>query len=189
MIKDSRDFSFQHKFVIGQTRQNFHITLKPNSELKKQRPIKCTPHLEDILEKLFGQLQDSGIIHEMGDDDELRSLFINPIILLPKADYVELVINVRYLNSITDLTNYSWPLEPVQMITTRINSKYLTAKDLLCAYLQVPLSPETQKLTSSVIGGKQNTYQIRFRGLCSLPQGFSRMMAINFEPLIKGRRL
>ena len=124
----------------------------------------------------------------MGDDDELGSLFVNPIILLPKADYVKLVIDARYLNSITDLTNYSWPLEPVQMIMTRINGKYFTASDLSCAYHQVPLSPETQKLTSFVIGGKQYTYQVGFYGLCGLPQWFSRMMAINFGPLIKKKK-
>ena len=84
----------------------------------------------------------------MADDVELGSLFVNPIILLPKADYVKLVIDARNLNSIINLTNYSWPLEPVQMILTRINGKYLTASYLSCAYHQVPLSPETQTLTS-----------------------------------------
>ena len=81
----------------------------------------------------------------MGDDENLGSLFVNPIILLPKADYVKLVIDARYLNSITNLTNYSWPLEPVQMLMTRINGKYSTASDLSCAYHEheVPLSPET----------------------------------------------
>ena len=71
---------------------------------------------------------------------------------------------------------------------TRINGKYFTASDLSCAYHQVPLSPETQKLTSFVIGGKQYTYQIGFYGLCGVPQWFSRMMAINFEPLIKKKK-
>ena len=113
MIIDSRDVYSQHKFDIGQTKQKFHVTLKPNSELRKQRPSKVPLHLKDKLEKLLGQLQETGIIREMGDDDELGSLFVNPIILLPKADYVKLVIDARYLNSITDLTNYSWPLEPV----------------------------------------------------------------------------
>ena len=124
----------------------------------------------------------------MGDDDELGSLFVNSIILLPKADYVKLVINARYLNSITDLTNYSWPLEPVQMIMTRINGKYFTASDLSCAYHQMPLSEETQKLTSFIVGGKQYTYQVGFYGLCGLPQWFSRMMAMNFEPLVKKKQ-
>ena len=105
MFIDSRDVYSQLKFDIGQTKQKFHVTLKPISELRKQRPGKCPLHLKDKLEKLLGKLQDSGIIREKGDDDELGSLFVNPIILLLKADYVKLVINARYLNSITDLTN------------------------------------------------------------------------------------
>ena len=93
MIIDSRDVYSQHKFDIGQTKQKFHVTLKPNSELRKQRPSKCPLRLKDKLEKLLSQLQDSGIIREMGDDDELGSLFVNPIILLPKTDYIKLVID------------------------------------------------------------------------------------------------
>ena len=72
----------------------------------------------------------------MGDDDEMGSLFVNPIILMPKNDYVKLVIDARYLNSVTDLTNYSWPLEPVQMIMTRVNGKVFSVSDLSCAYHQ-----------------------------------------------------
>ena len=59
----------------------------------------------------------------MGDDDEMGSFFVNPIILMPENDYVKLVIDARYLNSVTDLTTYSRPLEPVQMIMTRVNGK------------------------------------------------------------------
>ena len=47
------------------------------------------------------QLQETGIIREMGDDDELGSPFVNPIILLRKANFGKLVIDARYLNSIT----------------------------------------------------------------------------------------
>ena len=174
LIIDSRDVYSQHKFEIRQTKQKFHVTPKPNSELRKQRPSKVPLHLKEKLEKLLGQLQETGIIREKGDDDELGSLFVNPIILLPKVDYVKLVIDAIYLNSITDLTNYSWPLEPVQMIMTRINGKYFTASDLSCAYHQVPLSEETQKLSSFIVGGKQYIYQVGFYGLHGLPQWFSR---------------
>ena len=114
MTIDTRDVYFQHKLDINQTNQNFLVTLKPNPELRKQGPSKCLLHFKDKLENLLGQLQEPGIIREKGDD-ELGSFFVNPISLLPKADYVKFVINVRYLNSITNLSTYSWPLEPVQM--------------------------------------------------------------------------
>ena len=121
MLIDSRDVYSQHNFDIRKTRQKFHVTLQPNVELKKQRPSKVPLHLKEKLEKLLTQLKDADIIREMGDDDEMGSLFVNPIILMPKSDYVKLVIGARFLNSLTDLTNYSWPLEPLQMIMTRVN--------------------------------------------------------------------
>ena len=167
------------------TRQKFHVTLKPNVELKRQRPSKVPLHLKEKLEKLLTQLKDADIIREMGDDDEMGSFFVNPIILMPKNDYVKLVSDASYLNSVTDLTNYSWPLEPVQMIMTRVNGKVFSVSDLSCAYHQVPLSSETQKLTSFIIGGKQYTYTRGFYGLCGRPNFFSRLMTIHFDPLIK----
>ena len=118
----------------------------------------------------------------------MGSLFANSIILMPKNDYVKLVINARYLNSVTDLTNYSWPLETVQMIMTRVNGKVFSVSDLACGYHQVPLSPETQKLTSFIFGGKLYTYTLGFYGMCGLPNFFSRLMTIHFDPLIKEKQ-
>ena len=155
MLIDSKDVYSLHKFDVGKPRQKFHVTLKPNVELKRQRACKVPLHLKDKLEKLLTQPKDADINREMGDDDEMGPLFVNPIILMPKNDYVKLVIDARYLNSVTDLTNYSWPLEPVRMIMTRVNGKVFSVSDLSCAYYQVPISYETQKLTSFIIGGRQ----------------------------------
>ena len=185
MLIDSKDVYSHHKLDVGKTRQKFHVTLKPNVELKKQRPSKKPLHLKEKLEKLLTQLKDADNIREMGIDDEMGSLFVNPIILMPKNDYVKLVIHARFLNSVTDLTKYSWPLEPVQMIMTRVNGKLFSESYLSCAYHQVTLSPEIQELTSFIIGGRQYTYTRGFYGLCGLPNFFSRLMTIHFEPLIQ----
>ena len=107
VLIDSKDVYSLHKFDVGKTRQKFHVTLKPNVELKSQRASKVPLHLKDKLEKLLTQLKDADIIREMGDDDDMGSLFVNPLILMPKNDYVTLVIDARYLNSVTDLSNYS----------------------------------------------------------------------------------
>ena len=154
MLIDSRDVDSQHKFNVGNTRQTFHVKLKPNVELKEQRPSKVPLPLKEKLEKLLIQLKDADIIQELGDYDEMGSPFVNPIILMPENDYVKLVIDARFLNSVTDLTNYSRPLEPVKMIKTRVNGKFFSVSDLSCAYHPVQLSPETQKLTSFIIGGR-----------------------------------
>ena len=157
-------------------------------ELKRQRASKVLLHLKDKLEKLLTQLKDAGIIREMGDVDEMGSLFVNPKILIPKVDYNKLVTDSRYLNSATDLTNYSWPLEPVQMIMTRVNRKFFSVSDLSCAYHQAPLSSETQKWTNFIIGGRQYTFTRGFYGLYGLPNFFIRLMTIHFDPLIRKKQ-
>ena len=81
----------------------------------------------------------------MGDDDEMGSLFVNPVILMPENDYVKLVIDASYFNSVTELTNFSWHLEPVQMIMTRVSGKVFSVSDLSCAYHRVPLSQSPKK--------------------------------------------
>ena len=188
MLGDARDVHSQYKIDVGKTRQKFHVTLKPRVELKRQRLSKVPLHLKEKLEKLLTQLKDTDIFREMGDDDEMGSLIVNPINLMPKNDYVKLVIDARYLNSVSDRTNYSSPLEPVQMTMTRVNGKVFSESDLSCAYHQVPLSPETRKLTSFVIGAKHYTYTRGFYGLCGLPNFFSRLMTIYFDPLIKKKQ-
>ena len=185
MLVDARDVYSQHKFDVGKTRRKFHVILKPKVELKRQRPSKVPLHLKEKLEKLLTQIKDAYVIREMGDDDEMGSLYVNPTILMPKNDYVKLVIDARYLNSVTDLTNYSWPLQIVKMNMTRVNGKLFSVSGLSCAYHQFPLSPETQKLPCFIIGGKQYTYTCGFYGLCGLSNLFSRLMTIHFDPLIK----
>ena len=71
MLIDSKDVYFQHKLDVGKTRQKFHVTLKPNVELKRQSPSKVPLHLREKLEKLLTQLKDADIIREMGDDDKM----------------------------------------------------------------------------------------------------------------------
>ena len=84
------------------------------------------------------------MIREMGKDDEMRSLFVNPIFFMPENNYLKLVIDARYLKSVKDITKYSWSLEPVQLILTRVNGKIFSVSDNSCAYHQAPLSSETQ---------------------------------------------
>ena len=103
ILMNARHVYSQHKIDVDKTRQNFLVTLKPDVEVKRQRPSKVPLHLEEKLEKLLTHLKDADIIREMG------SLIVNPIILMPKRDYVELAIDARYLNSMTDLSKYSWP--------------------------------------------------------------------------------
>ena len=65
MLIDSRDVYSKHKFNVGKTRQKFHVALKLNVELKRQRPSKVPLHLKEKLEKLLTQLKDADISREV----------------------------------------------------------------------------------------------------------------------------
>ena len=170
---------------MGKINQKIHVKLLPNSTLTKQRPSKVPLNYQEKLENLLEQLCKTGIIREMGNDKEMGSEFINPIIILPKGNTVKLVIDARYLNSITDLSRYSWPLEPIGSLLTRLKGNFFTTSDLCSAYNQVPLTEETKQLVSFVNGPMQYTFERRFYGLCGLPNFFSRIMTIHFAPLIR----
>ena len=184
VLIENNDVFSKFTYDVGKITQEFHVKLKKDAELRKQRPSKVPLHYRDRLEILLNELQRAGIIREMGSGVEMGSLSTNPIIILPKGDTVKLVIDARYLNSITDLSNYSWPLEPIKMLLTRLDGVYYTTSDLASAYNQVPLSEDTKKLTSFVVSGKQYMFERGFYGLCCLPNFFSRIMTIHFAEMI-----
>ena len=103
---------------------------------------------------------------------------------MPKINYVKLVIDASYLNWVTNLTNYSWLLEAVQMIMTRVNGNTFSISVLSCTYHQVLLTQGTQKITSFTMGGKQHSYTRGLFELCGLSDFFSQLMTIHLDPLI-----
>ena len=142
-----KDVYSQHKYDVGKIKQKFHVKLLPYSTLTKQSPSRVPLHHQEKLEILVDQLCKAGIFREMGDNTEMGSSFINLIIILPKGNIVKLVIDARYLNSITDLSKCSWPLEPIDSLLTRLNGNYFTTSDICSAYNQVPLTEETQQVS------------------------------------------
>ena len=188
IILQDNDVYSHHKYDIGRTKHKFHLPLKKDATFKEQRPSKIPIHLRDKLERLMDELIQAGIIRELNENDDMNSWFVNPVIILPKKDYVKLVIDARYLNSITDTSNSSWPHEPLNALMTRITGNIFTSSDLSSAYNQVPLTGDTQKVTSFIVGGRQYTYQVGFYGLKPLPSFFSKLMRYAFGPLIKRKQ-
>ena len=82
---------------------------------------------------ILNEMQRAGILRKMESEVEMGSFFTNPFIILPKGDTVKLVIDTRYLKSITDLSKYSWPLEEVQMSLTRLDGVDYTTSDMAAA--------------------------------------------------------
>ena len=186
-IIKNKDVYSHHKYDIVKIDQKCHIRLKPNAELKKQRPSNVPLHYRDKLADLLEKLEKADIIKNMGSDDDLEmgSEFINPVIILPKGESIKLVLDARYLNSMTDLSSYSWPLEPLTALLTRIRGQYFSTSDLSYAYSQVPLTDDTKRLVSFVIGDTQYQFLREVNGLNCLPSFFSRVMTIHFVSMIR----
>ena len=67
------------------------------------------------MEKIMDELIQAGIIKKLNENDDMNSWFANLVIILPKKDYVKLVIDARDLTSTFDTINSSWPLEPLNV--------------------------------------------------------------------------
>ena len=131
------------------------------------------------------------IIRELNENDDINSWFVNPVSILPNKDYVKLVRNARYLNSITDTSMFSWPLEPLNVLITGFTGTIFTSSDFSSTYNQVPLTEDTQKVTSFIVEGRQytyQTYQVGFYGLKPLLSFFSKLMRYAFGPHIKRKQ-
>ena len=165
--------------MLEKSRKNSKSNWK-NAVLWKQRHSKVPSHYTDWLEILLSELQRAGIIRETRSDVEMSSLFTKPIIFLRKGDAVKLLKDARCLNSVSDLSNHSWPLEPVKMLLLRFDGVYYTTSDLASTYNQIPLSEDTKKPFSFVVAGKRYMFERGFYGLCRFPSFLSRIMTIYF---------
>ena len=141
-----------------------------NSTGQSKAPL----HLRDNLETFFGKKLKAGIILELNEHANLNSWFIISIITLPKNYYKKLVIDARYTNSIKDTISSSWSLERLQVLMKRLNCAYFTRSNLACAYHQAPLTEKTQKHTSFIVCGRQDTYHSGFYYLKLLSNFFSK---------------
>ena len=84
------------------------------------------------------QLCRTSIIREMENDKEMGSEFINPITILQNGNTIKLVIDAHYLNSIIDLSRYSWPLKAIGSRLIKLKGNYFTTSDLCSANNQDP---------------------------------------------------
>ena len=115
------------KFDFGKISSPLHLPLKPDAVFKR---------LLDILEQYE-------ILSPVNKEEQpKRNNFINPVIILAKGESLKIVLDARYLNSLIDETKSNWPIEPIQVILTKINGKYFTTADMNRAYNQMPLDEQ-----------------------------------------------
>ena len=84
-----------------------------------------------------------------------------------------------------DETECSWPIEPIQVILTRIKGPIFSIADMNSTYNQMPLDKSSQRLTNFEINGQQYCFKRLFYGIYIGPAAFSSFMSSIFKPLIR----
>ena len=137
------------KFDVGKNSSPLHLPLKTDAS-------KVPIHLQDKVNRLLDILEQYEIISPVNKKEQPKgNSFINPVIILAKGKSLKIVLDARYLNSLIDETKCNWPIEPIQVILTKINGKYFTTAEMNSAYNQMPLDEQSRRLTQFVIGNQQ----------------------------------
>ena len=82
-------------------------------------------------------------------------------------------------------TKSSWPVEPIQIILTRIKGPVFLIADMNSAYNQKPLGKPSQRLTNFFIAGQQYCFKRLFYGISIGTVAFSCFMGSICKPLIR----
>ena len=144
------------KFDVGKVNSPLYLPLKSDAVFKKQRASKVPIHLQDKVNRLLDILEQYEIISPVNKEEHLKcNTFINPVIILAKGESLKKNLDARYLNSLIDESKCNRPIEPIQVILTKLNGKYFTTADMNSAYVQMPLDKQSRRLTHCVIGNQQ----------------------------------
>ena len=152
--------------------------MKPDAVFKKQRASKVPVHLQDKVNRLLGILEQYEIISPVNKEEQPEgNTFINSLIILAKGESLKIFLNARYLNSLLDESNCNWPIEPIQVILTKMKGKFFATADMNSAYYQMPLDEQSRRLTQFVIGNQQYEFNRLFYGISIEPELFSAFMS------------
>ena len=177
------------KFDVGKISSSLHLPLKPDAVFKKQRASNVPIHLHDKVIRLLDILEQYKIISPVNKEEQPKgNTFINPVIILAKGELLKIVLDARYLNSLIDESKCNWPIEPKQVILTKINGKHFTTADMNSAYNQMPLDEQSRRVTQFVIGNQQYEFNRLFYGISIGPAAFSAFMSKIFRPLIPKKK-
>ena len=116
-----------HKNDVGKISTPLRIRLKPNAQVITQRPSKLPIHYTDKLYALLKEVEKHNIIKQIGSSPQDKPVFcktyLNPFIIIPKGDTIKYVLDARHLNTNTEQSDETWPIESVAPQLARANKK------------------------------------------------------------------
>ena len=128
------------KFDVGRVISSLHLPLKLDVIFKKQQTSKVPLHLKDKVNRLLDYLEQNETISPDNTEEQPKgNTFTHPVIILAKGESLKVVLEARYLNSLIDESNFNLPIEPIQVIHTKINRQNLTTANMNIPHNQLPL--------------------------------------------------
>ena len=110
---------------------------------KSATPQLREPPFREKLKNLLEDLEKDNIIKQIGpspeDKPNFGTTYLNPLIIIPKGDSINCVLDARHLNSNTERSDESWPREPLAPQLARAIKKYKCAIDLMYVNAHIPL--------------------------------------------------
>ena len=174
------------KFDVGKTKVKLNLPMKTDAIFKKRKRSKVPIHLRERIQKLLDVLKKYDIIAPVNKEQlSTGNTFTNPVIILRKRESLKIVLDARYLNSMIDESKCNWPIEPVDVLLTRINGTIFTTADLNNAYNQIPLDKESMRYTHFTIGNEQYCFKRLFYGISIGPAEFASRLTHFLYPLIR----
>jgi len=164
--------------IPGRTNLIEHtIKLKPDVKPIKQNPYRVNPIKAQTIKREIDDMIQMGIIKES------TSNWASPIILVDKPDgSVRFVADYRKLNAVSDID--AFPLPRVDDLIERIGkAKFITKIDISKAFWQIPLSTESQAISSFITPFGLYQFLVMPFGLASAGCTFQRLMQKVLEGL------
>ena len=119
-----------HENDVCKIETPFRIRLKPNAQHITQHPSNVPIHNRDKINTLSKELEKHKIINQIGSSPQEKQVYgttyLIPLINIPKGDSIQCVLDARHLNSNTELSDKSWPIEPLAPQFAKIQKKVQT---------------------------------------------------------------
>ena len=100
-----------------------------------QRPSKVPIHYRDKLNTLLKDLEKHILLKQIGSSPQDKPVYgttyLNPLFIIPKGDSIKCVLDARHLNSNTEQSGESWPIEPLAPQLAQANKKHKSVIDLM----------------------------------------------------------
>ena len=179
-----------YKFDVGKIKVQLNLPLKATAIFKEKRATRIPLQLQDRVQHLLDILTHFDIIAPINTDSlTTENTFINPVIIPKKVESLKIVLDARQLNTMIDKTKCSWPIEPIQIILTRIKGPIFSIADMNSAYNQMALDKPSQRLTNFASAGQQHCFKRLFYGISIGPAAFSSSMSSIFKSLIRTNKI